>query len=330
MQPNVHPAIEYFRALFDADDGLLCITTISAVEKFANGQPLTKNHFVPYEKVISNKGIALLEKWNKTCHIYTSMCSFRPGTLKRTKDNVERVAHCFIEADSAGAKVLEAVHASAAAGEIPKPTIVLESSPGKVQCIWNISGFSLEHQAALNKALQLKFGTDPASVDSTRVLRVAGFRNIKPAYDPKPIAKILEHNPSFLPHEPCDFNIPLTVVPAAGHAKAEDIEVQQTLERLLAALDAAKVSHSGVQPWSDTHKICLTECFWADSHTNGVRGDCILGVQPSGKIFLRCLHSHCAARTWQDGRAELEKLAGKKLKFGTKPAKKQAARKVSQ
>ena len=320
----MHQAVIYFRALYESGD-TLCITTISATETFANGMPLTRNVFVPYEKVISDKGIKHLTKLNETNHIYVSMCTFKPGTTKRTKNNVERVAHCFIEADERGAEVLAAVHASAAAGELPLPNIVVESSPGKVQCIWNISGFSLEHQAALNKALQLKFGTDPASVDSTRVLRVAGFRNIKPAYDPKPVATILEHNRSFLFYEPDDFNIPVTVPTTATHIKADDVEVQQAVEKLEAALVAANVPHSALQSWSGAWKFELPTCAWSDLHTNGMLGDAMVGVQPSGKYFYRCLHSHCADKTWKEFRRFLEQRAQRRLNFKVK-----LARKVSQ
>jgi hypothetical protein len=320
----MHQAVTYFRALYESGD-TLCITTISATETFANGMPLTRNVFVPYDKVISDASIKGLTKLNETNHIYVSMCTFKPGTTNRTKVNVERVAHCFIEADERGTEVLAAVHASATAGEIPKPTIVLESSPGKVQCIWNISGFSLEHQAALNKALQMKFGTDPASVDSTRVLRVAGFRNIKPAYDPKPIAKILEHNRSFLFYEPEDFNIPLTVPTTATHIKADDVEVQQAVEKLEAALAAATVPHSALQSWSGAWKFELPTCAWSDLHTNGMLGDAMVGVQPSGRFFYRCLHSHCADKTWKEFRKFLEQRAQRRLNFKVK-----AARKVSQ
>lgn len=316
----MHPAVHYFRALYESGD-ILCITTISSTETFKNGMPLTLNKFVPYEKVISDAGIKRLTKLNETCHIYTSMCSFKPGTKKRTKDCVERVAHCFIEADDNGPAVLDAVHASAAAGELPLPNVVLESSPGKVQCIWNISRFSLEHQAALNKALQIKFGTDPASVDSTRILRVAGFKNLKPAYNPKPIAKILEHNRSFLPHEPEDFLIPLTVPTPSAHAKADDADVQAAIELLLAALDAAQVPHENVEPWSGAYKILPQTCPWNAAHTNGMAGDCMCGVQGSGRFFFRCLHSHCADKTWKDYRKFLEQRAGRKLRFKVKKSR---------
>jgi len=124
----MHPAVEYFRALFDADD-VLCITLISATETFKSGMPLTVNRFVPMSKVIAPAGIKRLEKLNPTNHVYVSMCSFKPGSSKRVKENIERVAHVFVEADERGEEVLAAIPASVAANEIPAPTVIVESSP---------------------------------------------------------------------------------------------------------------------------------------------------------------------------------------------------------
>lgn len=319
----MHPAIEYFRALFDADDGLLCITLISATETFKNGMPLTVNRFVPMSKVIAPAGIKRLTKLNATNHVYVSMCSFKPGSSKRVKENIERVAHVFVEADERGEEVLAAIQASVAASEIPAPTVIVESSPLKYQAIWNVDGFTIEQCVALNKTLQQKFGTDPASVDVARVLRVAGFKNIKAKYpEPKPIARIIERNPSFLPHELSDFNVPLTVMPAAVHAKAADCEVQAAIELLLAALDAAQVPHGNVEPWSGAFKILPETCPWNAAHSNGMAGDCMCGVQGSGKFFFRCLHSHCADKTWKEYREFLEQRAGRKLRFKVKAARK--------
>jgi hypothetical protein len=322
----MHPAVEYFRALFDAED-TLCVTLISATKTFKNGMPLTVNRFVPFAKVVAEAGIKRLTKLNATNHIYVSMCSFKPDATKRVKDQIARVAHVFVEADERGQEVLAAIRGSAAAGEIPKPTVIVESSPNKYQAIWNVDGFTIEQCVALNRTLQQKFGTDPASVDVARVLRVAGFANIKRKYpEPKPIARIIERNPNFLPHELSDFNVPLIVQPATTlHAKAEDSEVQAAIETLLAALDAAQVPHGNVEPWSGAYKILLTECAWADAHTNGMRGDSMVGVQASGKYFHRCLHGHCVDKDWKAYRAFLEQRAGQKLKFKVK-----AARKVSQ
>lgn len=317
----MHPAVEYLNALFDADD-VLCVTLISATETFKSGMPLTVNRFVPMSKVIAPPGVKRLTKLNATHHVYVSMATFKVGSKQRVKDNIARVEHVFVEADERGEEVLAAIRASVAANEIPAPTLIVESSPHKYQAIWNVDDFTIEQCVGLNKTLQQKFGTDPASVDVARVLRVAGFANIKAKYpDPKPIARIIERNPSFLPHELSDFNVPMTVMPAAVHAKAADSEVQAAIELLLAALDAAQIPHGNVEPWSGAYKIVLSECAWADAHTNGMRGDAMVGVQPSGKYFFKCLHGHCADKSWKGYRKVLEQRAGHKLRFKVKAAK---------
>ncbi len=319
----MHAAVEYFRALFD-DGDTLCLTFIHATKTFKNGMALTVNKFVPLEKVISDAGIKSLTRHNENEHVYCSMATFKPGSTKRTRDNIQRAAHVFVECDERGEEVLAAIRATVAAKEIPAPTVIVESSPSKYQAIWSVDGFTIEQVVAMNKTLQQKFSTDPASVDVARVLRVAGFKNIKAKYpDPKPVARIIERNPSFLAHELSDFNIPMTVPVAVTHAKADDKEVQAAIELLLAALDAAQVPHGNVEPWSGAYKVVLTECAWADSHTNGMRGDSMVGVQASGKYFHRCLHGHCVEKDWKAYRKFLEQRAGRKLRF--KVAKKRGA-----
>jgi hypothetical protein len=320
----MHPAVEYLNALFESGD-LLCLSLISAKRTFKNGLPFTENKFVPFERLVADAGIKRLTKLNAENHVYISMAAFQPGATKRIKPNIANVDRCFIEADENGSEVLAMVRASVAAKEIPPPTIVVESSPAKYQFIWATEGFTIATQVSMNRTLQQKFQTDAASTDCARVLRLPGFRNLKEKYGPvKPVASIVEHNKHFLRYGPEDFNIPLTVQPDTRvHIQAADTEVQEAVEKLLAGLEAAQVSHSGVQPWNDgALKIVLSECPWADSHSNGQRGDAMCGVQPSAKYFFTCLHQHCRARNWvKDFRPYLEQRAGKKLKFKVKATK---------
>jgi hypothetical protein len=320
MQPSVHPAITYFLALYDPEE-TVCITLLSATKTFKNGQPLTVNRFVPMAKVIAPAGIARLTKLNKENHIFCAMCSFVPGSKNRVKSNIERVANCFIEADERGPEILAAVRASVAAKEIPPPSIIVESSPNKYQFIWSVENFEIATQVAMNKTLATKFGTDMASTDCARVLRAPGFFNIKPAYNPKPIARIVEYNKHFLRYGPEDFKIEMTVKPdTTVHVAADDSDVEHAIQVLLAGLEAANIGHSGVQPWTDAFRITLTECPWADAHENGQRGDAMVAIQASAKPMFKCLHRHCAERNWiKDFRPYLEKRAGKRLKFGKKP-----------
>jgi hypothetical protein len=316
---SVHPAKQYLNALFEKND-IVCLTFIHGTKTYASGGAVTENVFLPLSKVTTDAGIKRLTERNKEWHIYVSMAPFKPNSQNRTKANIAEVRHVFIDADENGDAVLAAVRASVAAGDIPAPTIVVQSSPHKYQCVWNVAGFTVPEQEALNRTLQQKFGTDAQAVDAARVLRIAGFCNIKPRYsDPKPVAEIVEYNePPFLETTIDDFNIPLTAEPDnTVYPAASDAVVQQSIECLEAAMDAASVSYVR-KPWDGSggaYKFSLALCPWRALHENGGQSDAIAIVQPSGAFGFKCLHSHCSSKGWNEFRAHLESLAGHKLPF---------------
>jgi hypothetical protein len=75
-----------------------------------------------------------------------------------------------------GDEALEAIRNSV---EVPAPNFVLDTSPGKHQVVWKVSGFSQVEAESLLHSLADQFGGDPAATDSTRVLRLPGFANHK-------------------------------------------------------------------------------------------------------------------------------------------------------
>ena len=62
---------------------------------------------------------------------------------------------------------------------VPAPNFVLDTSPGKHQVVWKVSGFSQDEAESLLHSLANQFGGDLAATDSTRVLRLPGFANRK-------------------------------------------------------------------------------------------------------------------------------------------------------
>jgi hypothetical protein len=318
-----HPAIQYLNALFSKTDRV-CLTFIHATKKYASGGAVTENMFLPMTDAISNEAIARLIRINEEFHVYVSMAPFKHGSRNRTKDNIAEVRHVFIEADENGDEVLATVRASAVACEIPAPTIIVQSSPHKYQFIWNVTGFTIPEQEALNRTLQQKFGGDPQATDAARVLRVAGFRNIKPRYDdPKPVAKIIEYNePPFMGITLRDFDIAMTSEPDnTVYPFASDAVVQQSVDFLEAALNEASVSYTR-KMWEGSggaYKFQLALCPWRDNHENGGVSDAMAIVQPSGAYGFKCLHAHCADKHWKDFRKHLESLAGVELAFTEKP-----------
>jgi hypothetical protein len=94
----------------------------------------------------------------------------------RTKDDIEKISHVYLDLEQGGTASLEALENSAL---VPRPNYVLDTSPEKFQVVWKVEGMTIEEAEALNQAMVSEFDGDPAATDSTRVLRLPGFANKK-------------------------------------------------------------------------------------------------------------------------------------------------------
>jgi hypothetical protein len=94
----------------------------------------------------------------------------------RTKEDIEKISHVYLDLDHGGTASLEALEKS---DLVPRPNYVLNTSPEKFQVVWKAEGMTIEEAEALNQALVREFDGDPAATDSTRVLRLPGFANKK-------------------------------------------------------------------------------------------------------------------------------------------------------
>ena len=104
------------------------------------------------------------------------MNPIKDGAYSRTKENIKDIRHVYLDLDRKGDEALEAIRNSP---EVPAPNFVLDTSPGKHQVVWKVSGFSQDEAESLLRGLANQFGGDPAATDSTRVLRLPGFANRK-------------------------------------------------------------------------------------------------------------------------------------------------------
>jgi RepB DNA-primase N-terminal domain len=108
--------------------------------------------------------------------IYVGMNALQQHASTRTKDDIEKISHVYLDLDHGGTASLEALENS---DLVPRPNYVLDTSPGKFQVVWKVDGMSMEEAEALNQAMVREFDGDPAATDSTRVLRIPGFANKK-------------------------------------------------------------------------------------------------------------------------------------------------------
>ena len=95
-----------------------------------------------------------LLQWN----VYVSVNAIDPSRRSRTRDSVGSVRHVFVEADHDGPEVLAAI---AARSDLPRPSYVLHSSPGRIHVFWRACGFTGKSVEALQKLLAVQLGTEP-------------------------------------------------------------------------------------------------------------------------------------------------------------------------
>ena len=77
-----------------------------------------------------------------------------------------------------------------------EPSMTVETSPGKYQLFWFVSGLSWEEYEGIQRRLIADYGCDPKVKDRSRVVRLPGFLNCKPGYGPDfPMARIVQSAP---------------------------------------------------------------------------------------------------------------------------------------
>jgi len=112
--------------------------------------------------------------------VYVGMNALQRHASTRTKEDIEKISHVYLDLDRGGTASLEALENS---DLVPPPNYVLNTSPEKFQVVWKVAGMTLEEAETLNQAMVREFDGDPAATDSTRVLRLPGFANKK--YQPE-------------------------------------------------------------------------------------------------------------------------------------------------
>jgi RepB DNA-primase from phage plasmid len=108
--------------------------------------------------------------------VFVGMNPIKDGAYTRTKASIKDIRHVYLDLDRKGDEALSAIRNSP---DVPAANFVLDTSPGKHQIVWKVSGFNQDEAESLLHGLANKFGGDLAATDSTRVLRVPGFANHK-------------------------------------------------------------------------------------------------------------------------------------------------------
>lgn len=211
-----------------------------------NASGVVQHSFVEASKANTREFFDALTKLNENFNIYVAMNPFKPemvGQSKgRTKDNVAEVKRLYVDADKDGAQAVENMLKS---GKVPQPTVVLESSPGKFQLIWNATGLTREIAEPLMSALAEEFRTDPAVADTARVLRIPGFRNLK--YADVPEVKLVSIDPK-ANYDHSAFRVEFKPEEKTESVKQERPLIPHGQIHLFLVARAGKLRESGLTP----------------------------------------------------------------------------------
>jgi hypothetical protein len=169
--PNPDVAVAYIRDNFKPADRLALVVlnkrTTSVTQRIAATEKIMEPDFQSWLRYRNDRD---------RCEIYISMNALHPNAQGRTKQDVARIRHIYLDFDADGTAAVERLLKRQ---DTPKPNYLINSSPDKWQVVWKVEGFGKEQAEQLQRGLARDAGADPAATDCSRVLRLPGFHNHK-------------------------------------------------------------------------------------------------------------------------------------------------------
>lgn len=108
--------------------------------------------------------------------VYVSTNAVAPSQRSRTRQHVAAVRHVFVEAAADGDRLLATLSERS---DLPPPSYVLRTSPGRVHVLWRVWGFDVPRVEAVQKHLARELSTDTAATSAAQLTRLPGFFNHK-------------------------------------------------------------------------------------------------------------------------------------------------------
>ena len=191
--------IRFIRTAFAPDDWVAVF-----LKSYATGQ--TAQRVGPATWVASSRVQAWLRSQNAArWNVYISVNAVIPGQRTRRRAAIQTIRHVFLDADRDAQRVLAAIDGRT---DLPKPSYVLASSPGRAHVFWRVLDFPVERLEFLQKLLARELDTDSAATPCSQMTRIPGFMNHK--YTPPSLVTIDYRRPTHV-LRPAEFP------PAARH-----------------------------------------------------------------------------------------------------------------
>jgi hypothetical protein len=185
------------------------------------------------------------------CSVYVSVNAIEPGCRSRTRQAIGAIRHLFLDVDRRGDDVRAAV---AIRADLPAPSCMVHSSPGRCHILWRTHGFDRASTEAVQRRLAEELGADEAATACTQMTRLPGFLNYKRRPGRLVTAEYGDVERVYTPEEfPRGRPSVLHAQPGAGGRAATDRTATDRARRYLAALPPAIAGQRGD---AHTFRVC--------------------------------------------------------------------------
>ncbi len=195
------------------------------------------------------------ERWN----VYVGVNAVAANQRSRRREAVVAVRHVMLDADRDGDAVLGTI---AGRRDVPAPSYVLHTSPGRVHVLWKVTGFATDTVEALQRQLAGELGTDPAATPCSQTTRLPGFFRHKGR---PPNLVTVEYRDVEHTFSPPDFPTPATPAPTQAPTVRRQVAVERgnaprvtpgAVERAQQYLAAVPPAVSGQHGDLSTFRVC--------------------------------------------------------------------------
>ena len=161
--------IRFLRTAYEANDWIAVF-----LKTYRTGAAAQR--VIPLSAATSSRFQAWLRHRNANgWNVYVSVNAVLPGR-SRTRRAIASIRHVFLEEDSNGLGLLARLTTRP---DLPPPSYVLHSSPGRLHVFWKADGFECCDVATLQKTLASELKTDRAATSCSQTTRLPGFMNHK-------------------------------------------------------------------------------------------------------------------------------------------------------
>lgn len=195
---------DLWRSMYGEGVGLLAFFTGLRVDCWLTR---TRSLYFPYPGGLADAAAWVRRVSPTPAEVY--LCGHLLTTRRRRKATAAPLTSLYVDLD----------HADLKSAAVPEPSVVIESSPGRLQCYWALAEpVAPAVGEALNRRLAAALSADPSGWDLTQLLRVPGTRNHKypeaplvrltgltgRVYDAEDLARVLPAIPAPAPPSPIE------------------------------------------------------------------------------------------------------------------------------